>query len=247
MFIPVLNSHVEVPFQLERIETSEAWLIGVSLFLAFFLIALAQRMQPVILKATGLTFFQAGTKEELESNDVRINSFEYLLLTLSFLFSFGVCLYEWVNHSNLSLPYLDLSFLESVAVWKLLVGGSFLALGIIIYPFLTLAIGEWITGAHSFFVTARQQTWISFQFVALVSFVTALLWVLNPNFSPLFQLWIPWLVAGLFLLRFIKCFVIALMNGAPWYYLILYFCTLEILPMLFLIRCLFRIDCNCLI
>ena len=247
MALHIYQASLDVPFQLERIQASDSWVVGLSLFIAFFLIAIAQRMEPVIFKATGLTLFNASTREELESNDIQLNSFGYLFLTISFIFSFGICVFEWMDNSTLGV--IENNFLTWLGpeTWKLMLVGMGIALFLMIYPFIGLTLGSWITGEKEFFRMAKQQTWISMQFLAMFTFVLALLWVLNPLFSPIFQQWIPWVIAFLFFLRFVKCFGVAVANGAAWYYIILYFCTLEILPILFLLRCLFRMDCNCLI
>lgn len=243
----IFQASLDVPFKLDRIQASDSWVVGLSLFIAFFLIAVAQRMEPVILKATGLTLFNASRREELEASDIQINSFGYLLLTISFIFSFGICVFEWLDNSPAMAIGGEFDHLIGPQTWKLLFIGMGVALFILIYPFIGLTIGSWLTGERSFFAEAKQQTWISMQFLALFTFVIALIWVLNPMFSEVFQQWIPWAVGFLFFLRFVKCFAVALANGAAWYYIILYFCTLEILPILFLLRCLFRMDCNCLI
>ena len=221
--INILQANLEVPFQLERIQTSDAWVIGVALFTAFLLIALAQRMDPVILKATGLTLFNLSTREELESNDIQLDSYGYLMLSISFLFSFGICVFEWVDNSTLLVENQKWVAMLGGQTWKILLAGMCASLLLMIYPFIGMQIGAWLTGEKAIFQMARQQTWISLQFLSLVTFVIALLWFLNPVFSSVFQQYIPWLVVCLFLVRFMKCFNVAWANGVAWYYIILYF------------------------
>lgn len=231
-----LQTSLEVPFKLALTESSDAWMVGLGLFVSFLLIAYAQRMEPTILKGTGLTFFSASTRDDLEEHEVSMGSYGYLFLSLSFLFSFGVCLYEWLDYSKvIQLGGLEIAF-SDYASWQVLLFGVCGAFAFMVYPFLGLFFGEWITGEHSVFAVARQQTWISFQFFFLLTFVIAAVWMLNPVFSPVLLSFLPWFFAFLFFVRLFKCFWMANVNGASWYYIILYFCTLEILPILFLIK-----------
>ena len=74
------------------------------------------------------------------------------------------------------------------------------------------------------------------QVLGLSLFPLILMWVLNDLNSSLF----PWLFFVLILLfqmyKIFRGFVIAIRQNFEWYYIILYLCTLEILPILVLMR-----------
>jgi hypothetical protein len=61
--------------------------------------------------------------------------------------------------------------------------------------------------------------------------VFAFVWILNPTWNlPIFYV-LSFQIGVFYLIRVVKNSAIVLKNGVPWYYLILYFCTLEILPL----------------
>ncbi|MBP6091836.1 MAG: DUF4271 domain-containing protein [Crocinitomicaceae bacterium] len=69
------------------------------------------------------------------------------------------------------------------------------------------------------------------QLVGLLFFLIALFWTLNPMFGAIFFKLVITVLFIKLLVRSIKGFYIILNNGISLYYIILYFCTLEILPL----------------
>ena len=69
------------------------------------------------------------------------------------------------------------------------------------------------------------------QSIGLVYFICALVWVLNPNYQEtLIQVVVGAFVIESFI-RIIKSVLVVYGQGVSWYYIILYFCTLEMLPL----------------
>jgi hypothetical protein len=70
------------------------------------------------------------------------------------------------------------------------------------------------------------------QALGVVYFVLTTLWILQPDYvEVIFQAAI-WIFIGESIFRILKSVAVVLRQGVTWYYIILYFCTLEILPYL---------------
>jgi hypothetical protein len=68
------------------------------------------------------------------------------------------------------------------------------------------------------------------QFFGLFLSLFSLLWIMNPEFNTVYVVIFGLLLVLQYFMRVLKNTIAILINGVPWYYLILYFCTLEILP-----------------
>ncbi|MGJ8661157.1 MAG: DUF4271 domain-containing protein [Bacteroidota bacterium] len=88
-----------------------------------------------------------------------------------------------------------------------------------------------LTGMNKIYQTPMQLTWVLPQFVGLILFLTNLIWVLNPLFSStLIYIFLSFFVL-LSIQRIIRSAYYLLTHGIEWYYILLYLCTLEIMPM----------------
>ena len=76
---------------------------------------------------------------------------------------------------------------------------------------------------------------ITYQWFGLLTTPILLIWLLHPENSSGLIIFIGTLFGLLYLIRIFKCFLKALQNKLPWYYIILYFCTVEIWPVLFVL------------
>jgi hypothetical protein len=88
-----------------------------------------------------------------------------------------------------------------------------------------------ISGTNFPIVSFSANTLIGLQLNGLIYTLIALIWILNPQWS--FELMMLFTVLLLLfaISRLIKNSYLVLTEGVAWYYIILYFCTLEILPL----------------
>lgn len=108
--------------------------------------------------------------------------------------------------------------------------------------FLSMSLVAIVTGESSIYQTPMQATWVLPQFVGIVFFLLNLIWVLNPTFSD----YLVGLLFVFFILLTIKriwrATIFLLRRGIDWYYILLYLCTLEILPISILAWFLHKMD-----
>lgn len=106
--------------------------------------------------------------------------------------------------------------------------------------FLSMSLVAFVTGVKSIYQTPMQTTWVLPQFVGLVFFSLNLIWVLNPVFSDYLILLLLIFFILLTAKRILRATVFLLKKGIEWYYILLYLCTLEILPLSILARFLYK-------
>lgn len=140
------------------------------------------------------------------------------LLIANYLISFGLVLFLAKEFSPFKLNY---------EWWvNLLIPAALLAWAIISMLFVGI-----LTGERQIFIEPLAMKIVGAQMLGIFYFVLALISTLYALDQTLFLQ----IVVGAFLIeslvRIFKSVVVVMAQGVSWYYIILYFCTLEILPL----------------
>lgn len=224
----------DVPLHLESVLRTEGWILGFMLFVAFLLLALAKRLEPQIMGMTIRSFFTLGTPESLQKFEVRFNSTGFILLGFHCFISLLVCLILFIQNMNLMNGQNRFVQDNELVEFQLPVLALLINFLLIVYNFIGLFITSFFTGERSLIRIFTTQSWVNFLFFGIIFFLLGVVWLLNPSISnELFYLFIYVLIA-FFAFRFIKMLIASLSEGVKWYYIILYLCTLEILPLVVL-------------
>ncbi len=140
------------------------------------------------------------------------------LLAMNFVITFAHSIYLIIGRHQT----------ESLGSVLLSLGISFGFFGL---AFIAMFLVAFLTGVRSIYQVPLQTTWVLPQFVGIVFFLLNLIWVLNPEFS----VYLEWALMAVFFVlsfkRIIRSSVYLLRKGIEWYYILLYLCTLEILPL----------------
>lgn len=105
-----------------------------------------------------------------------------------------------------------------------------ISLGFFMLAFVAMSFVAFLTGLKSIYQVPLQTTWVLPQFVGLIFFLLNLIWVLNPSYADILVLLLFTLFFLLNFKRIIRSSLFLLRKGVEWYYILLYLCTLEILP-----------------
>jgi hypothetical protein len=151
--------------------------------------------------------------------NMRIGSFSSLVLIGNFFISFALC--------NFIFFHRILLFDDGISMWL-----AFLTPLIL---FITETFGVFIAGLLSgeskrLSIVILNTLTIS-QFAGILFTLIALFWIMNPGADKLFLSLFLAIVALREISRLLKSSISVLSGGIRWYYLILYLCTLEILPL----------------
>lgn len=234
MFSVVGTETKDIPMHLYSVFRTDGWILGMMLFIAFLLLALAKRLEPRIFGTTLQSFFTLGTPESLQKFEVRFNSTGFVLLGFSFLISLWVCFTLYVQHMGTvehATWYVAGFELTSI---QLATSTMLIILSLIVYNFLGLIITSWLTGEKSLMRIFITQSWVNQLFFGFLFFTLGVIWLLNSSAGSYFFHAFLYLFAGFYIVRLLKILIASLLEGVAWYYIILYLCTLEILPIVVL-------------
>ncbi len=209
-----------VPEYLEPRDSSFVIFLTGICAISFFFIGLARfynnKSIPTVF---GVYFKQEGVEQILKEN-FRLNSLSSVTLNLSYFIGAGLCLFLVCRQ------YWNLSWNLSLA--------SATTIPLIVFTIETVGmiISGWLSGEYLKIEGTITNVIIGNLVYGMLFSVLALLWIMNPEKSSLFAL----IFISLFLLkvfvRIVKNTFLVFSKGISWYYIILYFCTLEVLPSL---------------
>lgn len=211
---------MDIPNSLELISSQDTVFIGGLLFTGLLLLALSRMFESHYLKGIIVNYFTLSISANIQKADLRLTSTSSILLILNYFISSWICL----------LLFSRTLFDDSSSMMILITGG--VAFVILAYQFVGIGLTAWITGEPEYFKEQAIQFLSGFQFAGIIYFLLGLIWFLNPEIkAELFYIFVGILLT-IFAVRILKGIVISLFQGISWYYIILYFCTLEILPLL---------------
>lgn len=209
----------EVPIRLEpKVETYTMFLIAF-LSLSFLTVAVSRIGNTRAIATVLAVSFKSNGVDQVLKDNMRLGSFSSIVLLLNYFIGFGLCLFIIVHR----IYFLDdkLSLILAVS----------LPVALFFIEFLSPFIAGILTGELKQSGISTINTVTGNQLFGLVFSLLALFWIMNP----LFNIWFLWAFISLiclkYLIRLFKSSYVVLTNGVSWYYLILYFCTLEILPL----------------
>jgi Domain of unknown function (DUF4271) len=139
-------------------------------------------------------------------------------LALNFIITFAHSLYLFYSENQGESLF---AVLLSLAI----------AFGFFILAFVAMALIAFLTGERIIYQTPMQTTWVLPQFVGIVFFLLNLIWVLNPEYSEYLKIGFLVFFFLLSIKRFVRSSLFLLKHKVEWYYILLYLCTLEILPL----------------
>lgn len=190
--------------------------VGVGLFVGFLMIATAKLLNVNMFQSLLI----AGVKMKGLNNFVR-ESFPLLrgssiLLLFNYCISTGIVLYTIASHKGLDYG-------GTIAI--------FLPVGLLGAPVLSMLLTGWLTGELRLFIEPIEHKVIGANILGILFFVIALISTLYQLNVDLFLRIVIWVFAVESVFRIFKSIRYVSSTGVSWYYIILYFCTLEILPL----------------
>lgn len=217
----------EVMEMTQRAPGYSYWII-VSLVFCIFLISLARlRQREVFLILFQNTVLFRSNAEQLKEG-IRENPFSSAVLILQFICISALSIY-WLNSDRLYH-------------WNLVQ-----SLAILLFPFALLIYTSFIASTTSFISNTTRLipeinhiTFSLTQSLGIVVLTEFFIFFFKPEYKILGNLVILSTFGIFYILRLIRGIFIGIQQGVSWYYLILYFWTLEILPVLILAKVLFN-------
>ena len=213
------SSSVDIPMTLTSRENSSHFYLGILLFVSFLLLAFVRTSNNKAILSLGVLFLTATNIDQRLKETMRLSSFSSLGLLLNYFLVSFVC--------NMLLFETIGLFSSATNLWL----SALIPFALFVIQFIPMYLFLLISGTNFPIVSFSANTLIGLQLNGLIYTLIALIWILNPQWS--FELMI--IFTALLILfavsRLIKNSYLVLTEGVAWYYIILYFCTLEILPL----------------
>jgi len=190
------------------------------LVISFILLSISKYLNPSIFRSLIKLLFASKNFDQIIKEDLKLSSGSSIILIVNYFFTTTSCI------------FLSLYLTIDMGMYNLLLFAFLLPFGIVLLQSLSFWLIGWMSKEIKILSYPVYETLVVIEIIGVVLFFVSLVWVLNPNYSfLLFQIFI-WLTLSGYIFRTLKSFLSVLQRGASWYYIILYLCTLEILPLL---------------
>ena len=209
----------EIPGMLHLRQNNLTHIVIPLVVISFIIITFAKFQNHSIFYSLFKLVFANKNFEQIFKEDLKILSSSSIALIINYFLIISTCVYLSLQTKlgnkvenplliSLAIPFC-IFILQIVSLW--VIGLVTKEIKVVIAPVL--------------------QTTVIIEIIGFLLFFLALIWVLNPQHSEYFLLTFVILLIIGFVVRFIKSLFAVLRKGVSWYYIILYFCTLEILPL----------------
>ncbi|MDG1331556.1 MAG: DUF4271 domain-containing protein [Crocinitomicaceae bacterium] len=201
-----------------RFESLE-WFMGYVLFFAFITLAIARFAKASIYESLVLANGKFQGVVSFVRETMPLGKPSSLLLLLNYGLSAGAICYLYLqNTDSIQLSNNAFAFL--------------IPIGILAWNLLSFQLTYWLTGSSGVFEAPMTLKIIGAQFLGLIYFFCAVFWLFVSGQGIMFAQLALILFFAESVFRIVKSVNLVLKRGVSWYYIILYFCTLEILPLL---------------
>lgn len=213
------NESVDVPEQLMVRQTGDLWIALLLVVVVCSIMAAAKFSNSKSFYAVGLLFIRFVGTENILKENMRLNSFSSIMLVLNYYMAFGLC------------AFLCLKSLTEMSASNSLLVTLFVLLGQFILDFVLLNLIGWMSGERSRIYPAIVNTFSTAQFFSFILLFLALIWIAERELGHVLAFSLASVFCLKYVIRLFKSSIAVLGNGVKWYYIILYICTLEILPL----------------
>ncbi len=209
---------VEVPTHLLLRQNNLSHQVIPLVVLSFVIITFAKFQNQSIFNSLFKLIFANKNFEQVLKEDLKIGSSGSVALIINYFLIVSTCVFLSIDSK------FDVTTGQAILI----------SAGIPAAVFTFQIISLWLIGAITkemkMVTTPLLETTVIIELIGFLLFFLALIWVLNPRYAHYFLLTFGVILCLGFLIRFFKSLYSVLRKGVSWYYIILYFCTLEILP-----------------
>jgi hypothetical protein len=186
----------------------------------FAFVGVARVAQPDLISQTFSSFFKLKRPDSNGFEGSKLQPSMSALIILNYIISFSTCVFLLLYHQE--------NMLETIfTTLKIVFALTFLQL--LNFRLVYLLSGE--RAILDSISAVNKQIW---SFGGFILTCMALLWILNQELQHVFEQLFFLTFSSLLVWRIVKGLLLAVQLRYKWYYLILYLCTLEILPLLIL-------------
>jgi len=208
----------EIPESLAFRNQSNSLSLFIIVSVCFILIALSKKINNQAFSFSQL--FTSLLSEKSTKQVIRLNSLSSVLLMINYFVSLSVAVYLF-SFSGMGWPFTYAIILACV-----------FPVFVFFTEIVALFAVQWLSNERKKIQPVIANTLVGCQISGAYFALLNVFWLVNPQLNHVFVVAFFAVLALKYLFRIIKNSFIVLSNGVPLYYIILYLCTLEILPVL---------------
>lgn len=210
---------VEIPTELiPRTKSFDIFTVA-SLLVSLVAIATARYSRENVYKNLGFAIIKGKSLSSFIKESLPNNEWSSHLLIINYFSSSFLLLLLMFGYLDFSLNSIHLTALAIPIIY-------------FIWDFFSMIFILILSGEKRILGGYMEIKLVNIKWLGIINFIAAVLWILNPNIGYYVLVGVMAFFVVNLLLTWIKGLTVALANGATWYYIILYLCTLEILPIL---------------
>lgn len=214
------DSLMEVPMKLIERNQSTLWIAMIGLAFSFILLALSKIGTSRLTYIFSKIILKNNSILKTINEEYSLTNFSSFILVLNFILTTSILTYLTFLHVNIHLDSQNLLLLPIFPTY------------IFLWPLIWFFIVGFITKEPKVFNENKKNAVILSQIMGFVFSFILLIWTFNLKWSKYFMLFFLIVVFIVWVFKVLRGIIFSFQHHVAWYYIILYFCTLEILPLL---------------
>ncbi|MCE3295526.1 MAG: hypothetical protein K0R65_1240 [Crocinitomicaceae bacterium] len=213
------NEASEIPFTLAPRNQNTMWFAMIGLSVSFVLLAMSKLASTNIVFVFSRVLYKNSNVEKIVREEFALGSFSSIILLLNFIVTSTILLYLTYLHFNTGNRFELFYFLPAIPLY------------FFVWPLIWFNIIGYITKEQAILRANKQNTILFSQMIGVIFSLLLLIWAFNIKWSEYFIYSFIVIICLFWLYKILRGIIFSLENNVAWYYIILYFCTLEILPL----------------
>lgn len=193
--------------------------ITLLLSIAILLITFARISSSYFLIAITKSIYKNRSIEKISQEEMPLSALSSFCLLINFL----IC--------ASCLLYLTVDFFHDTISTSTLLAIIYTPILFLFGPYLFLNLVEFISGEKGITKAIKLTNWAICKFLGILFSLLVLLWIFNDKNAGVFGYILLVILTICYVYRIIRGIIFAFSKGISWYYIILYFCMFEIIPM----------------
>jgi uncharacterized membrane protein YeaQ/YmgE (transglycosylase-associated protein family) len=210
----------EIPFHLSYQNKEIVWISMIGLAVSFVLLAFSRLASNNLVVIFGKILYKNSQIEKTIREQFSLGSFSSVILLLNFVLTTSVLMYLTYLHYYSQTNYTLFYYYPIIPIY------------LFIWPMICYWFIAAITKSKKIFREIQLNNIVLTQISGLLFSIVLLLWAFNAKWSEYFIFSCIGITVLLWIYKIIRGFLFSIHHGVPLYYIILYFCTLEILPLM---------------
>ena len=193
--------------------------ITLFLSIAILLITFTRMSSSYFLIAITKSIYKNRSIEKISQEEMPLSALSSFCLLINFL----IC--------ASCLLYLTVDFFHDTISTNTLLAIIYTPILFLFGPYLFLNLVEFISGEKGITKAIKLTNWAICKFLGILFSLLVLLWIFNDKNAGVFGYILLVILTVCYVYRIIRGIIFAFSKGISWYYIILYFCMFEIIPM----------------